>query len=173
MHRPLPTQAVLHEWFNYEPDTGVFRWKKTTVKQIYRMGQAAGTTEKRYGYITIGVPGYGRFGAHRLAWVYVHGLTIGGAEIDHIDTNPSNNAIKNLRLATSVQQKQNSKAHRDNASGLKGAYRSSDGNKKGWRSQIRVRGKLICLGRFYTAQQAHEAYAAASLKYFGEFARSA
>lgn len=115
--------------------------------------------------------------AHRLAWIYVHGLTIGGAEIDHIDGNPANNAIANLRLATSTQQKQNKRVQSNNRSGLKGAYYHACHKGKKWRSQIKVdrdgQKILVFLGYFETAQQAHEAYAAAAIKYFGDFARVA
>ena len=40
--------------------------------------------------------------------------------IDHIDKNPSNNHIDNLRWATSVQQGQNTGKRKDNQSGFKG-----------------------------------------------------
>lgn len=168
----LPSQAILHEWFNYDPDTGVFIWFKEprTIGQC--LGKVAGTTRKS-GYRLITVPGYGQIMAHRLAWIYMHGLTIGGAEIDHKDGNPSNNAIENLRLATSSQQKQNKRVQSNNRSGLKGAYYHSCHKGKKWRSQIRVGERLLFLGYFHTAQEAHDAYAQAALDHFGEFARVA
>jgi hypothetical protein len=168
--RKLPTQAVLHEWFDYNPSTGIFTWKKEpTITR--RIGKVAGT--KCNGYVFIGVPGFGQLGAHRLAWIYSHGITIGGAEIDHIDGDPSNNAITNLRLATSSQQKQNKRTQSNNRSGLKGAFYHACHKGKKWRSQIKVGDRLIFLGYFHTAQEAHEAYCAAAPIYFGEFARVA
>ena len=103
----------------------------------------------------------------------MHGLTIGGAEVDHKDTDPSNNAIWNLRLATSTEQKQNKKVQSNNRSGLKGAYYHACHKGKKWRSQIKVGDRLIFLGYFHTAIEAHEAYASAALEHFGEFARVA
>jgi hypothetical protein len=177
LQRKLPTQAILHEWYDYDPLTGIFRWKKVHYSNAKLLGQMAGTYRKATGYIFIGVPGFTQLGAHRLAWIYMHGLTIGGAEIDHIDCNPSNNAISNLRLATSSQQKQNRGAQSNNRSGLKGAYYHACHKGKKWRSQILIREngvrRLIFLGYFHRAEQAHEAYAAAALKYHGEFARVA
>ena len=167
----LPTQAHLQEWFDYNPDTGVFVWKKVHYTNAKLLGKPAGTKSKRY--ILIGVPGFGQIGAHRLAWIYVHGLTIGGAEVDHRDTNPSNNAISNLRLATSSEQKQNRGVQSNNRSGLKGAYYHACHKGKKWRSQIKVGDRLIFLGYFHTAQEAHEAYVQAALEHFGEFARAA
>lgn len=172
MHRPLPTQALLREYFNYDEDTGIFTWKKVHYTNAKLLDKQAGTVRKS-GYIFVGVPGFGQLGAHRLAWIYVHGLTIGGAEIDHKDGNPSNNAISNLRLATSRQQKWNKCVQSNNRCGLKGAYYHACRKGKKWRSQIKVGGKLHFLGYFHTAEEAHEAYAAAAVENFGEFARSA
>lgn len=170
--RKLPNQAVLRAWLDYDSETGVFRWIKEPRKIGARLGKVAGTT-RATGYVFIGVPAFGQFGAHRLAWIYVHGLTIGGAEIDHIDTNPSNNAISNLRTATSAQQKQNKKVQSNNRSGLKGAFYHDAHRGKKWRSQIKVGSKLIFLGYFETAEAAHEAYGCAAIRYFGDFGRAA
>jgi len=170
--RRLPSQAVLQEWLDYNPATGVFVWKKEPRKIGPRLGMVAGTMRKT-GYIMIAVPGFGQIGAHRLAWIYVNGLTIGGGEVDHRDTNPSNNAIDNLRLATSSEQKQNKRVQSNNRSGLKGAYYHACHKGKKWRSQIKVGDRLIFLGYFHTAEQAHQAYAAAAVVHFGEFARAA
>lgn len=171
--RKLPKQAILREWLDYNPETGVFRWKKEP-NHIgrRRLGTVAGTMQ-RGGYILIGVREYGQLAAHRLAWIYVHGIEIGGAEIDHIDGNPSNNAIANLRLATSSQQKQNRRVQSNNRAGLKGAFYHACHKGKKWRSQIKVGDTLIFLGYFHTPEEAHEAYADAALQYFGEFARVA
>jgi hypothetical protein len=169
--RKLPPQSLLRECLDYDPETGIFRWKKPARTGRNRVGQIAGTV--RNGYRFIGVPGYGQLGAHRLAWIYVHGPTIGGAEIDHRDTDPSNNAIDNLRLATSSEQKQNKKVQSNNRSGLKGAFYHAAHKVKKWRTQIKVGEKVIFLGYFETAEEAHEAYAEAAIKHFGEFARTA
>jgi HNH endonuclease len=171
----LPTQALLHEWLHYDPETGIFRWKKEPRHSRPLLGQMAGTN--RNGYIFIKVRGFRETGAHRLAWIYVHGLTIGGAEVDHKDTNPLNNAIWNLRLATSTEQKQNKKVQSNNRCGLKGAYYHACHHGKKWRSQIKIdedgKKRLIFLGYFLTAEEAHAAYGVAAVKYYGEFARAA
>lgn len=171
MIRPLPTQAWLQEWFDYEPLTGVFAWKKVHCSNAKLLGKPAGTIKNNY--VFVGVPKFGQLGAHRLAWIYVHGLTIGGAEIDHIDGNPRNNAIANLRLATSREQKQNKRVQSNNRSGLKGAFYHACRPGKKWRSQIKVGGVLHFLGYFDTAEEAHAAYGEAAKLHFGDFARPA
>lgn len=167
----LPSQALLREWLDYDPETGIFRWKKNPRLGRPRLGMVAGTTCRKYRLIKLS--GFPQIGAHRLAWIYVNGLTIGGAEIDHIDTDPTNNAIANLRLATSTEQKRNKKVQSNNRSGLKGAFYHACHKGKKWRSQIKVGNQLIFLGYFHTAEEAHAAYGEAALEHFGEFARTA
>lgn len=78
-------------------------------------------------------------------------------EIDHIDTNPFNNHISNLRFATKSQNSHN---------------RKSVGYSKHYdkfQSKIMVNGKHIHLGRFKNQEYAQQAYQIASIKYFGEF----
>jgi hypothetical protein len=173
MKRRLPSRDILRRYFHYDSQTGVFRWKEVHYSNPHLLDQIAGTVHKNTGYRFIGVPGHGQLGAHRLAWIYMNGLTIGGAEIDHIDGNTSNNAISNLRLATSSQQKQNRRVQSNNRSGLKGAYYHACRKGKKWRSQIRVGETYIFLGYFHTPEEAHAAYCEAAVEYFGEFARAA
>jgi len=167
----LPTQELLREWFDYNPTTGIFVWKKEPREIGPRLGLVAGTNNRKY--VMISVPGFRQLGAHRIAWIYMNGLTIGGAEIDHIDGDTSNNAIANLRLATSREQKRNKRVQSNNRSGLKGAFFHACRKGKKWRSQIKVGERLIFLGYFDTAEQAHEAYGNAAREHFGEFARAA
>jgi hypothetical protein len=167
----LPSQLMLRQWLNYDPETGVFTWQKEPRPERPLLGQEAGTRNR--GYKMIKIKGYQQVGAHRLAWVYVHGTIPPGLEIDHIDGDPSNNAIANLRLATSSQQKMNKRVQRNNRSGLKGAFYHAAHKGKKWRSQIRVDGRVVFLGYFHTAEEAHQAYAKACVEHYGEFARAA
>lgn len=168
---PMPARAVIIDWLHYSPSTGQFIWmKEPTIAQDRHT--EAGTTRKS-GYVFIGFNDFGIIAAHRLAWVYMHGAIPDGMEVDHIDGNPSNNALDNLRLATSSQQKMNKRVQSNNRSGLKGAYYHACHKGKKWRSQIKVGPKLIFLGYFHTAEEAHAAYGAAALQHFGEFARVA
>jgi hypothetical protein len=171
MAKKPPKQAFVREWLDYDEATGVFTWKQEPRPIRPCLGKVAGTP--RRGYVAIKLPGFTQIGAHRLAWIYVHGVIIGGAEIDHIDGNPGNNALSNLRLASSMEQKRNKRVQSNNRSGLKGAYYHDAHKGKKWRSQIKVGPKLIFLGYFHTAEEAHEAYKAAAIEHFGEFARVA
>lgn len=170
--RPAPPVRLLHELLRYNHFTGEFTWKGAPSFTNRHGGKQAGTRRPN-GYILIGIPGHGQIFAHRLAWVYVHGAIPDDVEIDHIDGDPSNNAISNLRLATSSEQKRNRRVQSNNRSGLKGAYYHACHKGKKWRSQIKVGDQLIFLGYFHTAEEAHAAYAKAAAEHFGEFARAA
>jgi hypothetical protein len=111
-----------------------------------------------------------RFQAHQLAWLLVHCEWPTG-KIDHANGDPDDNRIANLRPATTAQNMQNSRRFSTNSSGLKGV--SFCRQTKRWRAKIVVNGRAIHLGRFQSAEQAHDAYVAAARKYFGDFARAA
>lgn len=91
-------------------------------------------------------------------------------ELDHRDTNRSNNKLDNLRLATKAQNSRNRKRNVDNKHPYKG-IRLRRGK---WSSQIsRIEsGKVVTkhLGTFSDAESAAMAYDKAALEMFGEFA---
>jgi len=70
--------------------------------------------------------------------------------IDHIDQNPTNNHISNLRVATNAQNMQNRNA--------KGCHYYKDKKHKKWLAKIVVNKKQTYLGQFDTEEEAHEAY---------------
>jgi hypothetical protein len=138
----------------YDPVTGLFTWVRSNSKKRV-VGTTAGTRHP-HGYIRINIRRK-MYYAHRLAWLYVHGK-FPPQEIDHIDRDPSNNRISNLRLATHAQNASNAPKRRTNASGFKGAYR----HQGRWTSRIQHNGDGIYLGVFDTAEEAHAAYIGAS-----------
>lgn len=87
-------------------------------------------------------------------------------EVDHRDGNPLNNQKHNLRICTHPQNGCNLRLSRINRTGFKGVTLTPEGN---YSSRIKVRGEMITIGRFPTAELAALAYNAASLKYHGEF----
>lgn len=97
---------------------------------------------------------------------YVLGLTIGNAQaVDHINGNTLDNRRSNLRLCSASQNGANSRI-RKNTSGFKGVSFNSGR----WVARIRVRRRLIHLGRFIHPQEAALAYDHAARQHFGEFA---
>lgn len=108
------TQQRLKELLCYDVQTGVFVWRAS--RRGVKAGAVAGT-KNGGGYRQICLDGC-IYGAHSLAWLYVHGVY--PAQLDHEDTNRLNNAIKNLRLATHSQNGANRPARTRNRSGHKG-----------------------------------------------------
>jgi len=90
-------------------------------------------------------------------------------EVDHIDGNPLNNKKSNLRVCTHQENTFNRSKYKNNKSGFKCVHFDKQYNK--YRALIGVNGKQIHLGRFETAEAAHDAYKKAAVKYHKEFAR--
>jgi len=163
------TLERLKEVLDYEPDTGLFRWK--VERGGTKIGEVAGH-HKGPRYIRINIDRVS-YRAHILAWFYMTGEWP-SRFIDHKDTDKANNRWGNLRLATKSQNMANMPAPKHNTSGLKGAHRYKAGASYGkpWQSTISVDKKSISLGHFATAEEAHAAYVAAAQRLFGEFARA-
>ena len=90
-----------------------------------------------------------------------------GQEVDHIDGDPLNNLISNLRIVTRAQNQQNRKLHKNNTSGFKGVVKTPFG----WRAQLRINGKLKYFGHYTTKEVAALAYNEASKNHFGQYGR--
>ena len=145
------TADRVRELLDYNHETGEFRWRKDNGKA--RRGCVAGHNHR--GYVIIGICGR-RIGAHRLAWLYVHGR-FPQLQIDHINCNPSDNRISNLREANAQQNNHNKhKASSNSRSGVLGVYWRGDRNK--WRAGIRVNREKIWLGYFVNKEDAQAAY---------------
>lgn len=102
---------------------------------------------------------------------YIMGCTVNdGKTVDHINRDTLDNRKSNLRICTCEGNAQNHKLRRDSTTGYKGvSYWKRDNN---YISQIGYKGKLIFLGYYDTAEEAHAAYCEASKKYHGEFGRT-
>lgn len=90
-------------------------------------------------------------------------------DVDHDDGNGLDNRRHNLRPCRHRQNAWNSAMRKDNASGLKGVGYNKRINR--YHARIFAGGKSVHLGSFVTPQEAHQAYCAAALTLFGEFAR--
>ncbi len=153
------TQEYLHSLFDYKD--GNLYWKEYEYPR--RKNLLAGTkgTINRI-YIKLNGKTYL---AHRLIFLYHNGYL--PKCIDHIDNNPLNNRIENLREATHRENAQNKKLSITNKCGYKGVSKSQ--NK--YVAQIQINGIKKNLGYFKTPSEAHEAYKKEADKSFGQFAR--
>ena len=148
------TAERLREVLHYDPETGIFTRLVRTAQRV-QVGDTAGCKGLR-GCLLIMVDRR-LYQAHRLAWLYVHGVWPAN-HIDHIDGNPANNRIENLRdVSHSVNMQNMRKAKSTNKStGVMGVYRIG----KRFQAKIVVDRKVRHLGMFDTPELAHAAYLA-------------
>lgn len=161
------TLARLKGLLHYDQETGVFTWKVTRSRSA-GVGTVAGTTTS-HGYVAIGIDGR-LHKAHRLAWLYVHGVWPSD-QIDHINRVRGDNRISNLRVADNSKNQANASLQKNNNSGVRGVYWNNASNK--WHAQIYADGKKRHLGFFDNLGDASAAYCEAARAYHGEFARTA
>jgi hypothetical protein len=159
------TQMRLKQLFSYDAASGIFTRIATTGPNS-RIGQAAGWSGGN-GRIYIKIDG-ASYQAHRLAWLYVHG-EFPEADIDHINMDPQDNKISNLRCATRSQNNANKERTQLNKSGFKGVNFHKASNK--FIAQISHQGKKLYLGIFNTPEEASAIYKNRAEKLFGEFSR--
>ena len=153
-------RSELMRLVDYDPETGVFTWKVKTCRKVL-VGKKVGSLN-RLGYVQIKINKVFYYG-HRLAWFCFYGQWP-EQEIDHINGNPSDNRIINLRLANRSQNNQNRGARVDCASGIRGVMRRKDTGR--WKAEIRVNKKSISLGCFDSIESAAAARRIAEQKYF-------
>lgn len=163
--------AELLRALSYDPESGIFRWKikRNSYGGGVRPGDRAGAVRcnKESSWREIGINGV-RYKEHRLAWLYSNEAWP-SEEIDHINRNPLDNRLDNLREATRSQNQANAlRPQRCRPkSGYKGVYRGKSGR---WFSHVSVDGILIRLGRFDSPAEAHETYKAKIRELRGDFA---
>ena len=164
--------AALHDILEYFPDTGEIYWKVRPRKYFKTVrdcmawnarfaGKRALASLHSAGYL------HGRvfdctLYAHRVAWAIYHGSWPEN-EIDHINGNPSDNRIKNLRDVPPSINCQNMPIKSNNTSGHLGVHWSKLEEK--WKSFINIKGKRINLGTYSSLEHAIEARRAAEVEH--------
>ncbi|SDK79151.1 HNH endonuclease [Aliiruegeria lutimaris] len=162
----------LRRYLAYDPETGVLFWRARTPDMMpsgchvqtaawnSRFADTpAGTGLK--GYVRISICGQG-YAAHRAAWALHYGEWPDG-HIDHIDGDPANNRIANLRTATNSENQRNTKISRANSTGFTGVYFQKSKNK--YRAEISAGGKRLYLGIFARLEDAVAARAEAERRH--------
>lgn len=152
-YTPNFSHSELKGLLSYDPDTGIFRRLKSSARA--KAGAVAGYVDKN-GYVRVSVGGF-LVWAHRLAWFYSHGEWP-SKFIDHINRNPADNRLVNLRDVPHSINMRNRAAYGQVP--LLGVTQPKD--RKSFRAQITRDRKTKHLGRFKTAEAAHQAYLVAS-----------
>jgi hypothetical protein len=126
-------------------------------------GKIAGSLNAK-GYIqcclSIGGKRY-NYTVHRLIFIYHNGYS--PDKVDHIDGNPLNNCISNLRDVSNRINQRNSKKPITNTSGVVGVYKTPCGK---WRARVRdMSGKNLSIGTFHNKIDAIMARKKAEIEY--------
>lgn len=156
----MKTISQLRELLEYDPITGMFRWKQPTPRQA--RGWFRGNKSVR-NYRRLYIDGR-HYMAHAVAWAIVTGEW--PREIDHKDRCQGNNVWTNLRLATHAENGRNRSLGKNSTTGVRGVSRFGGR----YRATISRDGKLISLGIHDTIEAAAAVRRAAEKEHFGEFA---
>jgi hypothetical protein len=149
----------------YEYKDGCLYYKKLAYKNTKAIGDNVGYIAKS-GYITTKIKNKSYL-LHRL--IYLMHYNYLPEQIDHIDGNPVNNLIENLRDVTGSQNCMNKKLSKINTSGYKNIHFIKKINK--YRVQIKVKGKPLSFGCYEDVELADLVAQEVRDKYFGKFAR--
>lgn len=161
MAKSILTAEDLRTRFSYDSTSGLF----TRLIGVSGNGTKAGTiagSKDDQGYLKITISGQ-YFKAHRLAWLYVYGVWP-VHEVDHINGIRSDNRIINLRDTPRVMNSENQRSCKSNNKSKLLGVASPCGKDKKFTALITVNGKTARLGRFDTADEAHQCYIQAKRK---------
>jgi hypothetical protein len=132
--------------YTYDPETG----------KIFGVIGKEIKSKHKNGYICIGGSTHfkGNLYGHHYAWYMIYG-NVDFNLLDHINRNPLDNRICNLRIVN----------HQENSFNKDNKGYCFNKNKNKWQSQIMVNYKQIHLGLFNTEEEAKNAYLIAKQKY--------
>lgn len=160
----LPSINRLKQCLSCDFETGTLTWKpqpdRTKQWNARYSGKPALTASLRGGY-RHGQVDRVKLRAHRVVWALYHGRWP-SQEIDHINGNPSDNRIENLREVSRSAQMQNCRKGKANKSGQMGVFWHKRANR--WTAQISVGGKSRHLGLFDDLEDAVTARKKAELE---------
>lgn len=155
----VPGKDYLNEALEYNPDTGILRWKYRPVSHFQgtasrtskhacnqwnsrfagRVTNCATRNRGKY-YITVNL-NYNTYNAHRLIWMMCYGEV--PLEIDHINGDGTDNRLANLRNVTHLENSKNRRRCTTNKTGILGVSEHNRLNR--WRARINADGGRVNL----------------------------
>ncbi len=155
------SQDEARHLFEYDAETGVMVWKPRPLEDFpdehtFGMwntrfaGKKAGH-DNSHGYLTITAHHRCRYQGHRVIWLWVYGEWPKGV-IDHINGDPMDNRIANLRCVSHRENMRNMKLRTTNKSGITGVRWYAARAK--WVASIKLDEKSQHLGYFDTKEEA-------------------
>lgn len=161
----------LNECLVYEASSGLLFWKKRPLEHFANRN-ACGVWNSKHAGTIAGSPNVNRrwstkinaklYQNHRLAWALYYGCWPDD-QIDHINGNPEDNRISNLRVVSNAENQRNTKRKKNNTSGVTGVSWHKRG--RVWCATIRINQKQRHLGQFSNFDQAVAARKAAETEF--------
>jgi hypothetical protein len=174
--KELPQQALLLSLLRYDGSTGKLYWnerpadmfegrkrKASVCAKIWNAQNAnreAFTVRCNFGHLRGGIHNKSWL-AHRVIWMMVYGTD--PDEIDHINGNPSDNRIENLRSVDRVNNIRNTTERSRKHNLPMGVYKNDA--LTGYQARIGVNKTYVRLGTFATIEQAEAARKEAEVMY--------
>lgn len=145
------SQAEVRRVFDYDADSGTLSWKARPDRAAWwngrYAGKPAGHRHASSGYVLVKYRQKLHL-AHRLIWLFVYGSMPHG-EIDHINRDPRDNRLVNLRDVSRGENMRNRMASQRLGVGVSRIRRNGR-----WRAYITLNGKPKHVGSFATRAQA-------------------
>ena len=163
-----PHPEYLRAILSYNSTTGDLFWQHREDRDCQWntrwAGKKAGYINSK-GYIYVNIDKK-RYLSHRIIWALVHGNWPKN-QIDHIDGNPSNNRLENLREATNQENNRNKSLQKNNTSDVTGVSWNKKVQK--WVARIATDRKDHHIGVFDNKDDAIAARKDAEVVMFKEF----
>jgi len=170
------TAEIARELLTYNPDTGKLFWKERPVKYFKnpKIGMKSWNTRwaGKEAFTDINRNKSGQISrldgkllnkdyyTHRIAWLIYYGEWPKN-QIDHINQDPTDNRIENLRDVTQAENQKNRTLYNNNTTGYLGVSKHHGK----YRARIRINNIDKHLGYYDTAEEAAAVRAVASINY--------
>ena len=172
------TAEIARELLTYNPDTGKLFWKERPAKYFKNPKRymkpwitkwagkdaLAAISRRKSGQIARldGRIFNKSYKTHRIAWLIYYGEWPKN-QIDHINQDPTDNRIKNLRDVTNAENGKNQPLRSTNTSGYTGVYFKKEQNK--YAAELRINGVKKWLGYYDTVEEAAAVRKTANINY--------
>ena len=171
------TAEIARELLTYNPDTGKLFWKERPAKYFKNPnyvknwnGKWAGKealtaiTRRKSGHIARlnGSVFKKSYYTHRIAWLIYYGEWPKN-QIDHINQDPTDNRIENLRDVTQLENLKNQALRSNNKSGYIGVH--FEKSKQKYRARVQINNSTKHIGYYNTIEEAAAARAVANINY--------
>jgi hypothetical protein len=162
----IESQNIKESWYLHD---GVIFWKRNA-NGGKKAGDPVGFSCRKSGHRNVFLTINGKFKGFvysRVVW-FLHYGEWPTEEVDHIDCNPQNDNIENLRLANRSQNCQNTRFGKKGKL-FKGTYKDTRSNK--WYCQVQAFGKVYSKCGFDTQEEAYVFRQKIAAEVHGNFAR--